>query len=87
MKRNEGVKANFNELLGICIFMVIGAVGLPISIYQMISHTSSGWVCYSRHGHVLESIAECRFQVYAGMVLSAASIAIAVRAALVRYNR
>ncbi|GEM_PF-2244831 len=86
MKRNDDGKNNSSELLAICIFMLIGAFGLPISIYQMISHSRSSWVCYSRHGHVLQSIAECKFLVYAGMLVSAVSIVIAVRAALTRYN-
>lgn len=65
---------NNNEFLRICFFILMGVVGVSVSAYELMIDIDNGWKCYSRHGHVLESAAECQFQLFAGFSVSAAAL-------------
>ena len=60
----------------IIIFILIGIIGLPAGIYQLNSRIQNGWICYSKHGHILETVSACKFNLFSGIFISAAALVI-----------
>jgi len=69
------------KLFAICIYILIGVIGLPVGIHQWIAMTRNGWVCYSKHGHILETVAGCKFNLYSGLFISLAALVIGIHQA------
>ena len=72
------------QSMAIALFILIGVVGLPAGIYQLIVNIQSGWVCYSKHGHILETVAGCKFNLFAGLLVCTAALVIGLYQALRR---
>jgi hypothetical protein len=75
-----------NDLLAIGLFVLVGIIGVPLATYQWMSDVNNGWICYSRHGHILESSAECKFQVFAGLMLCTFALMVGLYASWNRFK-
>jgi len=72
------MQSDRRKAFAIFVYLLVGTLGVPLGIYQWIALTRNGWVCYSKHGHVLEAVAACKFNLYAGLFIAAAALAIGI---------
>ncbi len=61
------------------IFLLIGSIGLPIYLYQWWVQSSNGWVCFSRHGNILEYTSVCKTKIFLGLFLTGMALFLSLR--------
>ena len=70
--------SNDRERIAVWIYLLIGVVGLPVYLYQWHVQSHNGWVCYSRHGGILEEPSTCEMQVGIGLALTSMALILAI---------